>query len=182
MKLPRLQRYVKAGPSHLISVPLEAFARQRICKRPSTSAHIPRDLDSRLRRGSAEIHDNQTPVISVTPSPRQDVSKACIVRPPGTLAETPLALMKNRITDCPQQLPVKRTEFLIRRLVGTTPQKNRHSDTPPFHLAFMKQPRPREGRDRNCDGALLLRRKHGRRTRLVVVLNESHELFLKLQG
>src|SRR5262249_2238945 len=125
--------------------------------------------------------DNQTPVVSVTPSPRQEVSKALVVRPPGTLAENPLALMKNRIADCRQQLPVKRAECLVGRLVGTAAEKNRHSNAPPFQLAVVKQPRPRERRDRDCDGAVLLRRKHGCRARLVMVLQEPHELFLKLQ-
>src|SRR6266487_449949 len=106
---------------------------------------------------------------------------SCYCRPTRTIAQLPFTLAQSRFLDRRQQLVVERLKVRVNRFVRAARQENRWPDPSPFELALVQEFRSRQRHDRHCGHTFYFRRERCRRTRFVMVLDETHQLVLVIE-
>src|SRR5215831_17683018 len=101
-------------------------------------------MNPALRRRTAQINGDDRPVITLRPTPGRQILEARVVVPPGTSAQSPFAVVKERIVDRFQERLIEGLKdavpCVVRMFVGTPAQKDRGPDQAPFELSFVEEP------------------------------------------
>src|SRR5262252_7479985 len=97
-------------------------------------------MNPALRRSAAQIDGDDRAVLAPFPTPGHQIPEARVVVPPGTLAQSPFAVVKDRIIDRFQECFVEAVPCFVRMFVRTPAQKDRRPDLAPFKLAFVEEP------------------------------------------
>src|SRR6266480_1320395 len=98
----------------------------------------PRGLDTGLHRTVAEIDNDQVSLLIFHPAPSHQVLKACVIRPARSVAQAPLALVKNGPVDSFQEIFIELVQVLIHRLIWTSAQEHGQSYLASLKLPFME--------------------------------------------
>ena len=115
------------------------------------------------------------------PIPGYQVQVAAVVGPTRTIAQLPFTRAQSRFLDRRQQLVVERLKVRVNRFVRAARQENRWPDPPSFELAFVQELRPRQRHDRQGGHTFFFRRERCRGARLVMILDETHQLVLVIE-
>src|SRR5262249_25462477 len=102
---------------------------------------FPRHMHAALRRRSAQIDDDDRPVLMLFPAPGHQIPEARVVVPPGTLAQSPFAVVKERIIDRFQERFIEAVPLVIRMFVGPSAQEDRGPIPASVKLSFVEEPR-----------------------------------------
>src|SRR5215468_9079860 len=156
MALPGFEVYIQPLLVQLEAVANVDLAGQAIAQVPCGFLQIvPRQMNPPLRRRAAQIDDDDRAVLTVFPTPGHQIPEARVVVPPGTLAQSPFAVVKERIIYRVQDRFVEAMPCFVRMFVGTSAQKDRGPDLTSFKLSFVEEPGSRN-RDRGECGAFFL--------------------------
>src|SRR5215468_2718000 len=179
MALPGFEVYIQPLLVQLEAVANVDLAGQAIAQVPCGFLQIvPRQMNPPLRRRAAQIDDDDRAVLTVFPAPGHQIPEARVVVPPGTLAQSPFAVVKERIIYRVQERFVEAMLCLVRMFVGTPAQKDRGPDPAPFELSFVEESGSRNSCRGERRGLFLCAWEGGRGTRFVMILDEADQLRL----